>query len=370
MHMTNSGMMTTMSGVSYEQFGKEVLCTQIRFSMLDAVFEVDHEVQRQLDPRKRKDIRNYILECLEKGEPFYFSPFVFSSRGNIKETSNGFNLKPGSKLYVLDAQHRTSALSSAVSHLKSRKEAAEEAGNWNDAKKVQGYLEILTAYPVTVQIYLNLNQQQERQLFTDLNAERKEAHPGLLLQYDQRDKYTELTRSIANELQLTMEIEHKRSRLTEQNTAITSLITMRKCLLAMFEGILTVKTGDPYFRGCKERDVPEIAKAFFTSWQQLFPKKMNDRKKYACGVTGVQVALAYTVYMLMREQSISHMEAIQLTQLLKKKCTWKHDDPAFKHMYDKESGQVRNHSNSTAVKRTMKEFLLLIHEERKRSNAR
>ncbi|PIC70819.1 hypothetical protein CSV77_05775 [Sporosarcina sp. P16b] len=55
-----------------QQFGKEVLCTLIHFSMLEAMFEIDHEVQRQLDPRKRKDIRDFILDSLKKGSRFTF----------------------------------------------------------------------------------------------------------------------------------------------------------------------------------------------------------------------------------------------------------------------------------------------------------
>lgn len=368
--MLNAGITTKMSGSSYNQFGKKVLCTQIHFSMLEAMFEIDHEVQRQLDPRKRRDIRDFILESLNKEEPFYFSPFVFSSRGNIQEVDGGFVLKPGCSIYVLDAQHRMSAIASAISQLKSQKEAAEETGNQAEADQAHKFIQRLSGYPVSMQVYLDLNQQEERQLFTDYNTERREAHPGLLLQYDQRDAYTELTRSVAEKLKSRLDIDYERSRLTEANTSITSLITMRKCLIALFEGGLTVKTGDPYYRGCNVREVPAISETFFSSWQQLFPKQSTDRKKYACGVTGVQVALAFTVYTLMREQSLTHTEAIKQLQLLKKRCTWKHDDPAFSHMYNKQSKQVRNHSNSTAIKRTMLEFLLLIHEERERLNDR
>ncbi|PIC70810.1 hypothetical protein CSV77_05730 [Sporosarcina sp. P16b] len=368
--MLDAGLTTRMSGRSYKQFGKEVLCTQIHFSMLEAMFEVDHEVQRQLDPKKRRDIRDFILDSLEKGEPFYFSPFVFSSRGNIQEIDGGFVLKPGCSIYVLDAQHRMSAIASAISQLKSKKEAAEETGNQAEAEESRKFIQKLAGYPVSMQVYLDLNQQEERQLFTDYNTERREAHPGFMLLYDQRDAYTELTRTIAEQMKTRLDIDQVRSRLTEANTSITSLITMKKCLLALFEGCLTVKTGNPYYKGCKASEVPAIAEAFFASWLQLFPKRMTDRKNYACGVTGVQVALAYTVYMLTREQSMTHMEAIQQLQLLKKRCTWKHNDSAFDHMYNKPSKQVRNHSNSTAIKRTMLEFLLIIREERERLNDR
>ncbi|WKA57797.1 hypothetical protein QWY16_15020 [Planococcus shenhongbingii] len=70
-----------------------------------AIFEVDHEVQRKLDPRRRVEIRNLIIESLEKNEHFYFSPFIFSSRKGTSEVEGGFELVPGNKIYVLDGQH-------------------------------------------------------------------------------------------------------------------------------------------------------------------------------------------------------------------------------------------------------------------------
>src|SRR5690606_19302631 len=136
MFMSSNGITAVMSGTSYSQFGKEVLCTQVRFSMLEAMFEIDHEVQRQLDPRKRREIRDFILQSLEREEPFYFSPFIYSSRGHIQEIDEGFTLKPGSKIYVLDGQHRSAALASALSTLKTRKEAAEESGNDSAVQQV------------------------------------------------------------------------------------------------------------------------------------------------------------------------------------------------------------------------------------------
>lgn len=97
------------------------------------------------------------------------------------------------------------------------------------------------SYPVSLQIYLGLSQQEERQLFSDTNTERKEAHSGLQLKYDQRDKYRQLTRSTALALREKMDIEMEASRLTKYNTSITSLTTMRRCLIALFEGVLTEK---------------------------------------------------------------------------------------------------------------------------------
>ena len=358
------GVKTSLPGTRYRQFGKDVLFTQMPFHVLEAIFEVDHDVQRQLDPRKRREIRDFILESLEQKLSFYFSPFVFSSRQAIVETAQGFELSPGSKVYINDGQHRTAALSSALSHLQAKIEAAEEVGDEQSAEKMRHDFQTLRAYPVAMQIYLELGQQEEKQLFCDLNTERCEAHPGLRMQYDERDAYTLLTRNVANELTHIMEIEMEASRLTIQNASTTSLITMRKCLLALFEGQLSEKKGNPYFRNCKPSQAPQIAREFFETWSSVFPQRMKNREDYVCTTTGVQVALAQTAHTLVRGEGITYAESFALLKLLHKQCTWRHDDPAFAHMYDALTGRIKHHSNSTTIKRTVIQFLKMIDKER------
>lgn len=361
--MSNQDFRTTIGGMNYNQFGKKVLATQIRFSTLEAIFEVDPEVQRKLDPKRRAEIREFILHSL-KGKDFYFSPFIFSARGAITQTSQGWALEPGAKLFILDGQHRESAMSSALSHLNSQKETAEEAGNDKEARKIQGYIDKLRDYPVAMQIYLDLTQQEERQLFTDINTERKEAHNGLIMQYDYRDTYTELTRKIAKRLQDHFEIEQELSRMTNQNSAVTSLTTMRKCLLAMFEGVLTVKKGEPNFGHYQPGEVEEIALAFFEIWKKIFPPQLANRQKYVSGLTGIQVALAHSIYHYTKKYSIPHLEAIQKLKFLKKQCSWNHDDPLFLHMYEPATRRITHHSSTTSIQKTAFKFLAILEKER------
>ncbi|MED3552740.1 DNA sulfur modification protein DndB [Cytobacillus praedii] len=320
-------------------------------------------MQRQLDPMRRVEIRQFILDSL-KTMNFYFSPFIFSARGAIQQTEQGWELKPGSKLYILDGQHRNSAFSSALSHLKSQKETAEEAGKTEEALKIQEYIKKLEAYPIALQVYLDLSTQEEKQMFRDINTERKEAHIGLIMKYDHRDTYTELTRKVAKQLEHYFEIELELSRLTYQNSAVTSLAIMRRCLLALFEGILTVKKGDANFGNYTHEEVIDISLAFFESWLQLFPKQMANRKKYVTGLTGIQVALAYTIHELNKKYSIPHLEAIHQLKELKQSFTWQHDDPLFSHLYDSTSRKIVHHSSTTSIQRTAVKFLSILNRER------
>ncbi len=357
--MTNVGVLTKIRGFGYTQFGKKALSAQMRYSTLEAIFEVDEEVQRKLDPKRRVEIREFIIRSLEAGEDFYFSPFVFSARGAITEAADGWELAPGSKLYIIDGQHRNASISSAISHLKSRKESAEETGQTEEAKVLQTHIEKLKEYPVAMQVYLNLTRQEERQLFTDINTERREANIGQVMRYDKRDEYTELTRNTAKQLQDLFEIEQNLSRTSLHSSALTSLATMRKSIIALFEGIVTVKNGPPYIR-CSPNEVEETAAEFFRIWPQIFPKQSADRIKYVSGYSGIQIALAYCANQLTRTHNISYKEAIHELKKLKHKCSWKHADPMFSHLYDVSTSRIKGHSSTRKIQQTALEFKKII----------
>ena len=361
--MTNIDVVSKINGSIYTQFGKLVLSTQMTFNTLVYLFKVDHEVQRQLDIQRRGEIRNFILTSLENEESFYFSPFVFSSRGSIREMDDGFELEPGEKLYINDGQHRMSALVSAHSQLKLRKEVAEEARNSVEVEMIREWIKRLELFPIAMQIYLDLGKKDEQQLFSDHNSERREAHTGLIVKYDQRDIYSQLTRKVAEQLKDELEIECELSRLAAQNSAFTSLTTMRKCLIALIEGKLVVKPGNPYDR-LTQSDAFTYAELFFRTWIDLFPKRILKREQNVQKLSGIQIALAQTVSMLKKEHCVTYVEAIEMLMKLNKRCTWRSDDPIFTHMYDTETRRLKNHSNSTAIKRTAIGFLAAIRKEK------
>jgi DNA sulfur modification protein DndB len=344
----NSGSITKIYGHHFIQFGKEVLVTQMPFKLLLNIFEVDPYVQRKLDPGRRNSIRDFILHTVKEGS-FYFSPFVFSARGHLQKVGEHWEVKSGAKIAILDGQHRCRAMESAIRHLSSMKEALEDIPTTpqEELDLLEKQIQTLNQYPITMHIFLDLNTLEERQLFTDINTERSNAHNGLIVLYDQRDPYTQLTKKVANQLENYFEIEMRLSRLTMQNTALTSLVMMRKCLVALFEGNISHKEGAPNFRYCKEEEAEAIALRFFKSWANIFPKGAANRTKFVCGLTGVQKALAFAVYKLVSEQGYRYEEAIDLVEKLKNITTWRHDDELFKEFYDSKTKRLTNHSTNT-----------------------
>lgn len=360
--MTIAGTIVRFRGKVYKQFDKEILITQLRFGTLRALFQVDHEVQRKLDPRRRAEIRDFILRSLETNEYFYFSPFIFSARGKMREVNGEFELEPGTALYISDGQHRSAAMAAALNVLENSKIELEEMGDHKEAERIAGQINQIENYPIALQIYLDLSQKEEKQMFTDLNSERREIHQGIVMQYDQRDEYIGLTRNVAERLRNVMDVELELSRLMFGNPALTSLTVMRRCLVALFEGKLTIMPGDLILPK-REDEMEKIAVQFFEKLQQIFPKQAADRKKYVSGISGVQIALAFTVFHYMRQENQGYSEAFRKLNCLKKVCSWRHDDPLFAHMYDAVKKRIKGHSSVTAVKRTALCFISAIDRE-------
>lgn len=173
-----------------------------------------------------------------------FAPLILSARGEIEAYEDYFIVRPGQKLFVSDGQHRTLALLSAIIELTVRAERAESEKRIIEAENYRQYIEQLKNMPMALQIYLNLTRQQEKQLFADLNTKRKAANPNIRLQHDQRSEYNILTRTVADQLKYKMEIDTSTARLSPASSAITSLSAMKKCLIALFEGIIGRKAGE------------------------------------------------------------------------------------------------------------------------------
>ncbi|MFJ7974405.1 DNA sulfur modification protein DndB [Peribacillus sp. JNUCC 23] len=361
--MTYQEMKVTIPGKYFQSFGRKVLISQIKFQTLQAIFEIDQEVQRKLDVKRKFEIRDFIIQTLEEND-FYFSPFIFSSRGNIVETDGGGELSDGCKVYILDGQHRTAGLIAAITHLQGLQETAELMDNQMELRKVQAQIKKLKGYPISVQIYLDLDKQEEQQLFSDLNTKRKEPHLGLVMQYDQRDHYADITRQIASRLASKMEIEDKLSRISMSNSALTSLTIMRRCLLALFDGNLTVSTKRVKLGGLTNEEAVTIGTAFFETWLTIFPRNPANRKKFTSGYSGIQIALGLTAFLLHKHHKLTYEEALQQMEKLQIYCTWKHDDPHYPHIYDQQKKRINNHSRTTSMQKTAIAFCDSLEKER------
>lgn len=350
-----------LDGIAYNQFGHDIFFTQLNLKTLLALFEVDSNVQREIDPQRKLEIRSFILDNVTHNRDFHFTSFVFSSRGQIQQDEQGYYLESGSKLYISDGQHRAYSLESALLSLKSALEAAVFVKHEEKIIILQKQIRYLEDFPINMQIYLDLSIKQEQQMFSDLNTERREAHSGQLLQYNHRDAYSILTRQLAQRLQGQIDIEMKSSRVVNSSSSLTTLVMMKRCIVALFDGLLIQNTNKNTF-SLPQHEVEQIAEAFFIKWLQIFPKQAHKRLQYVTGLTGIQVALALTVHHLTKSHKLSYQEAIdKLTYL--KQCSWKHTDPMFQFLYSHDKKSISGHSSSYAIRRIKGEFLKVIEKE-------
>ncbi|MDE1451112.1 hypothetical protein CHCC14820_4081 [Bacillus paralicheniformis] len=346
-------VITRFKGQKCNQFGREVLLTQLPYFYLESIFEVDEHVQRSLDTRKRNEISDFILNTVET-EDLHFSSFVFSARNQLRKVNDGWEVNPGTSLYILDGQHRSKGLGLAIKKLEVQ--LASPLLNQKEVKSIEQKIQKLKHFQVSMQIYLDLDEKSERQLFADINTERREPHSGLIVRYDQRDTYAKVTRELTEELKDLFEIEENKSRITKYDSALTTMVTIRKCLIAMFEGALQEKEinkNAPVFGD----QIKSISSAFLKKWLEIFPERMNNREIYCCGIPGIQISLAFTVFRLTRVRKISHLEAISLLGGLAQKCSWRHDDSLFSDFFDKEKKRLIGCSNVTAINKLANIFL-------------
>ncbi len=354
---------TILHGSTYKQSGYEVMLTQLPFKILDNIFEIDEYVQRKLDARKRNEISRFIIESLNN-YPFYFSPFVFSLRDGIEQREGDkWYLNSATKLYILDGQHRFQGMKAALSRLEAEKMTLEENLDKHEhqIEVLDEKIKFISHYPISMQVYSGLDHQKEKQLFADINTERSEVHGGLIVKYDKRDEYAVLVKEVVAEVEDLFEIETTLSRLTRSSSAMTTMIGMKRCLMTMFEGIKGVssKSGKSS-KDLNAQHIRQAAVSFFKIWPEILPKKMNDRDRYVCGNTTVQIALAFSVYYLNYRYGYGYIEAIQALRKLKY-CSWKADDPLFEPFYKREEKKLDMPSFSTAVSTLGKRFAEFVH---------
>lgn len=179
---TREDYVISLKAIKGNQFKKVVYAAQTDVQTLLKFFEIDPDVQRDLNHERIGGIVRYIHNSLRsEDQNLYFPPFILSARkkGKFIENESLFKLKTNDKLYVLDGQHRLKALQEANSLIE-------------DPTITQK----LREFPVTLQIYADLTQEQEQQLFSDVNSKATRVGANLIKVYSQNDPTAGVMREI------------------------------------------------------------------------------------------------------------------------------------------------------------------------------
>jgi hypothetical protein len=257
---------------------------------------IDPMVQRKLSTGQRRKIANYLQE--RELDRVFFGPVTLSLRdvSHLSRSGEGLYLRPGSKLSILDGQHRILALGYvneqlqkearqiekklAALKIKQRKdpgniEVAEELGQLegllNQIEKRR--LELMES-ELAVQIYIGLTEDEEKQLFGDINSKVQLVSKEIGHSFDSVDPINLVIQQVVeHNMFLKGAGVEKRSNLTAYNKNFTSFSWMYSVATILFSG----KMQASYELARKVRKDPssytEILHQFYTTILPLMPEQ-------------------------------------------------------------------------------------------------
>lgn len=247
-----------------EKFGLTTVALKVR-DLLDYT-TIDPMVQRKLSLMQRRKISNYLQE--RELEQVFFGPVTLSMRdvsslaidGEEEGQQTSFVLRQGSKLSVIDGQHRILALGYvgeqmlrevrrhmrriAVLKLKQRKEPENADAYQEELNDLQGLVDSLEARrlalmetELAVQIYIGLNEEEEKQLFGDINSKVQLVSKELGHSFDSVDPINLVIQQVADHHPLLKEAGiERRSSLTAFNRNFTCYSWMYSVATMLFSG--------------------------------------------------------------------------------------------------------------------------------------
>ncbi|WP_088835119.1 DNA sulfur modification protein DndB [Paenibacillus tyrfis] len=333
------------------QFGQQIVTAQCCVNDVLKFLMIDREVQRDIAPERVSLISKYIQSGLE-GEDIFFSPLIFSARGQgeYDEDSSQYRLNMNDKLVILDGQHRIKAFE----NLKSRLEAMIQQKP-NDSKLIE-LLEMLENFPLTVQIYLNLDIAKERQLFTDVNTKSAVVNNTLLIMYKKGDLYGELVKEIVNN-HPTISPDRFECRSKTTRSKLATAATVYVVASTLNEGVYgrkpTMKINEKNYSTFK-KDTEE----FFTLLLKYTPKESMDRDKYVVFTSNVMVAIAKYVHEMKKKYPTVKME--DLFRKVIYTIDWSHKNNDFRRLAAKYNNQTKkyNFGSIGRIVRTFSEYLI------------
>ncbi|GGF96582.1 DNA sulfur modification protein DndB [Paenibacillus abyssi] len=220
---------------------------------------VDPMVQRKLSAMQLRKIANYLQE--RELDHVFFGPVTLSLREVNKLARDGEQviLRHGSKLSILDGQHRILALGYVneqllkevrkverkASQLKIKcRRAPKDLALAEELEQTEGLIaEIearrldLTESELSVQLFIGLNEEEEKQLFGDINSKVQLVSKELGHSFDSTDPLNLVMQQVAdhNELLKSAGIE-RRNNLTSFNKNYTCFSWLYSTATLLFTG--------------------------------------------------------------------------------------------------------------------------------------
>lgn len=326
----------TLSGIKREQFNQDVITIQCTVNDILKFLEVDIKVQRELDENKVASIGQYIQYGLD-GNDIYFSPLIFSARGKgmYNEDRYEYSLSMDERLVILDGQHRIRAFE----FLKRRIEVSNEN---------QEMYDMLLNFPMTIQVFADLNIEQERQLFTDINTKSSPVNNTLLIMYKKNDLFGDLVREVINDLPVDLIECRAKSTRTKLMTASTLYSVAKVINDGVFSRNSKIGINKNNYEEYKNK-----TEEFITLFRQYAPIDAGNRDKYIIMSSNIIVSIAKFIYEIQKKYPNESME--ELFKKIISKVDWTHKNEEFKKLSAKYNRKTKKYNFGTTG-RTIRDF--------------
>ena len=301
----------TLKGSKQNHFNNEVVTIQCTVLEVLKFLDIDPTVQRKLDEQKVSSIGKYIQYGLD-GNDIYFSPLIFSARGvgKYSEKKKEYTLGLGDHLFILDGQHRIKAFELLQKRMEMYKE---------DAKT----LDALSRFPITIQVFLDIDKKQERQLFTDINTKSSLVNGSILVMYANDDLTAEIVKDIAESLP----DDQIETRARSTRSKIMTAATLNLVIKALNEGTY-VKDAKTYISEENFNIYKKRTEDFITYIKKYAPKDAYDRDKYIIYGSNILIGIAKFIYEVQKINKEENME--DLFKNVISQVNWKHSNNEFK----------------------------------------
>jgi DNA sulfur modification protein DndB len=256
----------TLSAIRGLQFGREMFTSMLKFKDMLDFLEVFETVQRNANKRKITKIKNYVLSGLSEDKPLrFFSSLTVTCRGGMFYDQNthkvAINTKD-SKLSVNDGQHRFFGVSEAIRELQGRYNTEK------DEQKQEYYLIKLNELKnmvIPIVIYNGIDEQEEKQLFHDMNVLAQRPSRSATIKLAQTDRLSSMARELAEENRYLKHYGVEMDKMSihgEKNTNTILLTTVYSMIKIMFG------------KGYKS---PTSVASFFTEENYTYYKKTANK---------------------------------------------------------------------------------------------
>lgn len=361
-----------------ERFG--VATVSLRVQELLNYTAIDPMVQRKLSPMQRRKIANYLQE--RELEHVFFGPVTLSLRqvNQLVRDGEDLILRHGSKLSILDGQHRIQALGYVneqllkevrkverkASQLKVKyRRSPEEASLVEELEQTEGLLAEIEARrldlmesELSVQLYIGLDEEEEKQLFGDINSKVQLVSKELGHSFDSTDPLNLVMQQVAdyNELLKLAGIE-RRNNLTAFNKNYTCFSWLYSTATLLFTG----KMQPSYEMARKIRkDIPahiEMLHQFLNGVLPHLPEQPG-LSQYVCSTRVAQESIALYAHQFLYVDGKYNPEWTACLSALHD-IDWTHDNEELAERFGRlDNGKINLvHEKSMRKHSRMAEFL-------------